>query len=195
TVSREGLTLALDGRRYGGGDQGAERRRHFPHAAWLKSRHARGHMKLTRKFTFALICGVLVVQVGFAALRARREQRLFHVDIAREEKVLGHSLAISAQTVARTSGEELARDLIEKANLFDSHVQIRWVELDGAGEAWRPRATAADLAPVRSGEQVALELGEPDEVAVYTYSPITLPDGRVAAVEVSDSLRDEQEYL
>jgi len=100
-------------------------------------------MKLTRKFTIGLIGGILIVQTAFAIVRVDRERELFRLDIAREEHVLGRSLAQNAEVVAASGGVDVARRLVERANVRDSHVEIRWVELDeGAAAVGRKVAGA-----------------------------------------------------
>lgn len=153
-------------------------------------------MRLTRRFTFALIVGVLLIQAGFAGLRVWRERRLFELDGAREQKVLGRSLALAAEMLARSAGEAMARQLVERANLRDSHVTIRWIALDGDADAnLAPRVPLAALSALRAGEQVVYRLDSPAEAAVYAYTPVVLDGGRVAAVEVSDPWRDESAYV
>lgn len=152
-------------------------------------------MKLTRKFTIGLVGGILVVQTAFAIVRVDRERELFRLDIAREEHVLGRSLAQNAEVVAAAGGVEVARRLVERANVRDSHVEIRWVELgEGAAADVAPRAALSALAPLRKGELVSVELGT-DDPAVHTYSPVTLPDGTLAAIEIADPLQDETAYM
>lgn len=152
-------------------------------------------MKLTRKFTLGLVVGVLIVQVGFGFVRVEREQDLFQLDINREEIVLGRSLQLAAETVARTNGQPAARALVEHANLRDAHVSVRWVELDPEGPAHlQPRAPLADLAALARGEQVNVVLGEEDP-AYFTYTPVALPDHPLGAIEISDSLHDETAYM
>ena len=64
-------------------------------------------MKLTPKFPLALVAGVLVVQIGFGALRVQRERELFHTDIRRDERVVGKALALAAEREVETSGLSL----------------------------------------------------------------------------------------
>ncbi len=149
-------------------------------------------MRLTRKFTFALVAGVLVIQASFSVLRVQRLQAMFHLDITREERVLGRALAISAETVAGTSGVDAARSLVQQANLAESHVEIRWVELEPGVADAQPRVGRESLEPLLRGERV---IAQTENAAVFTYTPVRLPDGGMAAVEIADSWDDEEEYL
>lgn len=152
-------------------------------------------MKLTRKFTLALVAGVLVVQVGFGALRVERERELFHTDIRLDERVVGRALAVAAAREVETSGVDRAKRLVQDAAFGAAHVQIRWVELEeDVEEAHRPQLSLAELAPVTRGEEVVTQTTD-ELVTVYSYTPVRLSDGSYAAIEVADTLEDEREYV
>ena len=152
-------------------------------------------MKLTPKFTLALVAGVLVIQIGFGALRVERERELFHTDIRRDERVVGRALAVAAQREVDTSGVHRAKRLVPDAAFGAAHVQIRWVELDErAPDDHRPRGPLAELAPLARGEEVVIQTSGEDST-VLSYTPVRLQAGGVAAIEVADSLDDESEYV
>lgn len=152
-------------------------------------------MKLTPKFTLALVAGVLVVQIGFGALRVQRERELFHTDIRRDERVVGKALALAAEREVETSGVDRAKRLVQDAAFGAAHVEVRWVELDAeVTEAHRPRLPLDQLEPLKRGaEVVAQTTGE--VATVLSYAPVRLRDGSFAAIEIADSLDDESEYV
>lgn len=153
-------------------------------------------MKVTRKFIIALIAGIVLVHAGSAALRVHREVALFHEDIARDSRVLGRALSHAVERAWRTEGEQAALGLIAHATEREAHVRIRWVWPDGKrGPAETPTADSATLAPLHQLQTVVVRLGKGDESAVCTYVPVRVTGGRLGAVEVTDPLGDEEEYM
>jgi len=152
-------------------------------------------MNVARKFTLALVVGILLVHTGSGMVRVRREMNLFHRDIARDSKVLGRALAHSIERVWATNGERDAMSLLDHANDRESDVSIRWVWLD------TPRQTEDD--PLLSPAEVDVLLaGTPvvtrrdlDVETLYTYVPAVVPTGRPGAIEIIDPLADEHLYL
>lgn len=152
-------------------------------------------MKVTPKFTLALAAGVLCVQVAFGALRVEREQVLFQTDVARDEGVVGRAVALAAERELRTAGVAGARNLVQEANRGDAHVQIRWVDVDASpGAPYAPRVQRDELGPLLRGEPVWAQTSD-EHAAAFNYTPVMHGDRVVGAIEVSDSLKDEREYM
>ena len=154
-------------------------------------------MKLTRKLTAALILGILIVLAVNAALRVRREIALFERDSRRDSLLIGRMLAGSVERVWPSLGEAQALDLVEDANQRESAFRIRWVWLDGLmaelDETDRSALGKWELGPRTEPWQFLSENGE--NTALYTYVPVSVPDGRPGAVEVRDSMVDQRTYV
>ena len=149
-------------------------------------------MRVTRKLTLALIAGIVVVHAAAAVVRVAREVDLFNKDIARNSRVLGRALANAVERAWRSEGENAAMGFLDHATHRDDHVRIRWVWLDGSDDPLSlPGVESAQLVPLTHNRIVVLRL----ESAVYTFVPVTAPDGRIGAVEVMDPLADEEEYM
>lgn len=152
-------------------------------------------MRIARKFTLALVAGILLVFTASVVVQVNREQRLFKLDIARDARVLGRVLGQAVERTWETNGEEEALELVRRSTQQEDHLQIRWVWLDAAaGDAHAAAAPTSSLAPLRRGESVVLPLGEAPGT-VYTYVPVRASTGRVGAIEIGDPLLDERAYL
>ncbi len=155
-------------------------------------------MKLTRKLTLALILGILVVLVANAALRVRREIALFERDSRGDSLLVGRMLAGSVKRVWSSLGEAEVMDLVEDANQRESSVRIRWVWLhEPVEEPDFPGRTPVvlDAALVVEGEPFQVLSAVSGNDALYTYVPVAVPDGRIGAVEVRDTLVDQRIYV
>jgi signal transduction histidine kinase len=155
-------------------------------------------MKLTRKLTLALILGILVVLVVNAALRVRREIALFERDSKGDSLLVGRMLAGSVKRVWSSLGEAEVMDLVEDANQRESSVRIRWVWLNEPVE--EPDFPARipvvfDRARVVENEPIQILSAASGHDALYTYVPVGVPDGRIGAIEVRDTLVDQRLYV
>lgn len=152
-------------------------------------------MNVARKFTLALVLGILLVHIGSGIVRVRREMDLFQRDIARDSKVLGRALAHSLETVWTTNGERDAMALVEHANDRESDVSIRWIWLDTPPSSEGvPLLTAAEIESLLAGTPV-VNRHKLHVDTVYTYVPVHVPTPRAGAIEIADPLVDEQLYL
>src|SRR4051812_38549074 len=111
-------------------------------------------MKLARKLVFGLLLGIIVVFVASAWLRVVREVELFDRDTARDDLLVGRAIATSVRRTLQVEGETATRQFIRSFNI-GSHVQVRWVSLDGGQPAEKPLLDLALLAPVRQGEELS----------------------------------------
>ncbi|MFH1132803.1 MAG: hypothetical protein V1754_15830, partial [Pseudomonadota bacterium] len=152
-------------------------------------------MRVTLKFAFALILGIVLVHGLSVVVRINRERNLFWLDTSRDARVLGRVLGYAVQRAWKNGGESDAMEIIQHATEQEGHVHIRWVWLDDqAGGSHAPAASLDLLKPLYRGESVAMRLGEGDGI-LYTYIPVRVPVERTGAIEVSDALTDEQDYL
>src|SRR5690606_3715825 len=62
-------------------------------------------MNVARKFTLALLTGILFVHAGAAYYRIQREQTAFEQDVARDAKVIGRMLGHAVESTWLNHGE------------------------------------------------------------------------------------------
>ncbi len=147
-------------------------------------------MKLTRKLVLTLMVAIVVVMAADAMLQLRRETSLFADDMAGDEEAMGRVLQVAVRDVAAHDGIDAAVAVFDRMRAAESRVGLRWVWLDAP-------EVAADVAPrLRNDETVHLvrEAAAGDE-RQFTYVPVRLAGGRMAAIELSEPLRFQRDFL
>ncbi len=154
-------------------------------------------MKLARKLAIALIVGIILVMSVNSWIRVGRDIAFFEADRQEQERVLGRVLRAAVEAVAKSDGEVGAQDLIRRADDSVSEFRLRWVWLDDAADpASRPSVPLEDLPGLGAGRQIVrARYREPDGERRYAYVPVALPNGRPAALEVSETLKRQRGYL
>jgi len=152
-------------------------------------------VKLARKITLALALLSICVLALMETLEVRRELERSAVDMRHDHRLLGHTLAGSIGKAWQQAGEEEALALLEQANRFQEQVHLRWVWLDGLSEH-PPRLPLPLelLIQLRLGQDAALtDVREPPGL-LRSYIPVSV-NGRLGAIEISESLIDEQKHV
>lgn len=152
-------------------------------------------MRLTLKFIVALTLAIFVVLGVNAVVRIDREAKLFEDDIRQDSSLLGTTLAGAIERIWTTVGEDEALDLVEDADAKQNHIAMRWVWLKKVGQE-APLLTRSALARLAEGKVVIIRgtLQPGPSQSAYTYVPVSLPDGRAAALELRESLAPERRY-
>jgi signal transduction histidine kinase len=154
-------------------------------------------MKLVRKLTLILLLVIFAI-LGvdtWLGLRAYRDWQ--EADTRRDQRVLGRALGAAVASAWADHGEQAALALIGAANERESHTEVRWVVLDDRTSGrYAPRVEREVLEPLRHGRQVVLTHHDADgEDRIYTYTPVATGAPQAGALEVSESLQEEQQYL
>ena len=149
-------------------------------------------MKLARKFTVALVIGILIVLGGNSTIRVKREIELFETDSTRDSRLLGRVLGGAVQRVWSTVGEEQALQLVADADEREGSVRIRWLGPDA--EIFAPgSAEGPALGEYRSVQRLD-ELPDGTD-ALYTYVPVVVSGSTRGAIEIRDSLLRRNVYI
>jgi signal transduction histidine kinase len=153
-------------------------------------------MKLVRRLTLYLLAAFGLVFALDGWLSVREHLRLFDADLRRDERLLGRALRHAVEETWRVEGETQALELVRGANDRESQVRIRVVFLDGGpGTEFAPDAPQQALEALRREQAVSQFRREEGEPRLYTYMPLAIPGERSAALELSESLEHEREYL
>lgn len=148
-------------------------------------------VRLAWKLAFG-VTGVIVVVTGAKAVsRVHREAELFESEIAQHNRVLASVFAQVASKTWQRSGEQAAIEFVDSITPTTETVLVRLVWPDAERER-EPHAAAARTTTWR---ELAQRAASPDgEERLYQY---TMLEGvpRRAAIEVSESLREEHSYL
>ena len=154
-------------------------------------------MRLTAKFIVTLVLGMIVVLAANSWIRLEREVGLFENGMRRHAHIFGHALGSAVTWAWRTSGEQAAMQLVGEANEKYSDLDVRWVWLGpDAAEPHRPRLPSAELEQVRQGQEMSRRLPAPSGPGdLFTYVPVSLPDGRTGALQIAESLQSQHEVI
>jgi two-component system NtrC family sensor kinase len=150
-------------------------------------------LRIAAKLTLVLVFAVLIVLVVNAVTRVRREGALFEHDMQRDHHLMGRGLGVAVAQIWEDEGEERALRLVERANERESAVLIRWVWLDASGtDPYAPAAPEDVLLTVRDGAE-GHWVDREGVGRLYSYFP--LPTPRPGALEISETLEQQREYV
>jgi len=154
-------------------------------------------MKLSRKLTLMLMAGMGVVLGVNAWVRLEREFSLFETDVIRDHRVMGRGLRAAITEIWIQDGEARALDLLERTNVRESEVVIRWVWLDAApGDPYAPSAPGSTTADLRVGNPTDwIHVDVEGNRVVTSYLAAEVPGSRRGALELSETLREESAYI
>jgi signal transduction histidine kinase len=133
-------------------------------------------MKLSLKLTLALVVAVAVVLAAFGVGRVERELTLFQTDMSADHRAFGRALASAVMEVARREGDERALELVQRANLREGGVDIRWV----------PEPTARTVSRVEE---------TPSGRYLVTNVRLELPPPHSGSIQLTESMGDEDQYV
>lgn len=154
-------------------------------------------MRLTLKISIAVLLSVVLLFSLHSYLSIQRERAQLKERLSREARHLGQSLRVMLTQIWQLGGERPAIDFLDSTNLASGQLQIRWVWLDAPTEnRYRPRAPKDQLVPLARGETLSLliESSEGKDFLV-TYLPLKTPQGKLGAIELSESLEEMHGYI
>lgn len=152
-------------------------------------------MRFARKLAYALWVGICLVY-GIAGFdRYRREAEVFEADIRRDHEVMGRGIVAAVAELWEDEGQKRALDIVARANARESQVQIRWVDLDAP--------PSSDQAPAAPREVLrAVAVGQPvnwtdpaGDGRLYSYVPLQVGEVWSGAIELSETLQPEHDFL
>lgn len=152
-------------------------------------------MRFARKLAYALWLGIVVVYGINGWTRYQREADLFETDIRRDHEVMGRGLVAAVAEVWEDEGQARALDIVGRANAREGAILIRWVDpRPGAAPEHVPTAPLAALATVSAGE-IASWTEEAGPGRLVTYVPLGVNGRWLGAIELSEALTAERDYL
>ncbi len=149
-------------------------------------------MKVALRFAIAVVLVITVVLSVGALQWFRREVGLFEEDVSRDAQTMGRALApLVAETWAED--EVRARRMVESANERE-RVLIRLVLFD-TDASDQPRVPREQLGELWRGANVVAKAQVDGVESLVTYVPVALPGGRLAALELAESMERERDYV
>jgi two-component system, NtrC family, sensor kinase len=154
-------------------------------------------MKLVGKLVVALVAGMCLVLGAYGYLRVRRERALFTADMQRDAKMVGRAVGKSVADAWRRDGEGRALSIIRQASQRPDGVRIRWIWLDAPpNDAFAPAVAAESLSALADGHEVTpSDPGGRNKGLLFTYVPVRVPSKRVGALELTESLEEQESYV
>ncbi len=154
-------------------------------------------MRLTIKITCAVLLGVALIFSAYSYLSIQREREQLKKNLSREARHIGESLRVIVTELWTQRGEEEAIGFLKRANQGYSQTLVRWIWIDGNPPSqYQPRVPIDQLEDLRDEETVALLAGSPDgRDFLLTYLPVLIADGRVGAIELSESMDEMHDYV
>ncbi|HMB16163.1 MAG TPA: ATP-binding protein [Pelovirga sp.] len=154
-------------------------------------------MRLTIKITLAILFGVVLIFSVYSHLSIQREREQLKRNLSREARHIGESLRVMVTELWQQHGEEEALGFLSRANQGYSETLVRWVWVSGeVPTSYQPRVPVAHLDQLRLEETVTL-MAASDEGHDFllTYLPVLLPDERMGAIELTESMEEMHDYI
>jgi len=149
-------------------------------------------MKLARKLTLAMVVGIVVISAVMTWTRVERERALFVRDMAHDDRMVGRVFAQAVAAVWAASGERRADWVIRTANRASGPVRVRLTKLDPDAPApERAEVSRRTLARAAAGSATT----EVTENRVTTLVPLPIAGAPPHALELSEPLREQQQYV
>ncbi|WP_437912824.1 ATP-binding protein [Sorangium sp. So ce302] len=154
-------------------------------------------MRLASKLTLALVLVMCAALSLYGYLSVRRERALFEADMRRDEHLIGIALRAAVVETWRRDGMGEALQLLDEMSEREDGVRFRWVWLDApAGDRFAPALPAAEIEELSRGAEVfRIERKGDRSGRFYTYAPVGVEPERVGAIEISESLEEEEAYV
>ena len=150
-------------------------------------------MRLTLRLLVALTLAALVILGANGYFRVRRELAFFEDDMRRDARLAGRILARAVRDAWRVGGEDAGLAIVRDASLSRQHIEVRWTWLDDA--SLRDELDPALLARARDGEIIAQHAISGEGEHLITLVPVMVPGGQLGAIELSEPLADEANYI
>ncbi|HKI51823.1 MAG TPA: ATP-binding protein [Geothermobacteraceae bacterium] len=154
-------------------------------------------MRLTLKIALAILFGVGLLLSLHSYQSVQREKDLLKENLSHEARQVGQVLRIMVAEIWQSQGERAARAFLKRSDSANEQMQIRWVWMDlVAPKPLAPSISDEKLKATEKGESVTI-MGETNtgEDFLFTYIPLRSKDGRVGAIEITESLKDLHGYI
>ena len=154
-------------------------------------------MRLTVKITLAVLLGVALIFSAYSYFSIQREREQLKKNLSREARHIGESLRYLVTELWQQRGKDVAIAFLKKANQEYEQTLVRWVWIDGdILEQYQPRVPVEQLEDLFREETIALLAGSSDgRDFLLTYLPLLTAEGRVGAIELSESMDEMHDYV
>ncbi|MFO0759687.1 MAG: ATP-binding protein [Byssovorax sp.] len=146
-------------------------------------------MRLVAKLTAALFLAIGAVFALHGYLSVQRERTIVDAYRHRGDQLVLEVLSAAVRESWRRGESAAALQQIASADARSDGLRLRWVWLDlPSGD---PAGPAVPMDPARS-EIVRVEKGG---ARAFLYAPVDVGEGRAGAIELTESVEDEEQFL
>ncbi|TYO99334.1 signal transduction histidine kinase [Geothermobacter ehrlichii] len=153
-------------------------------------------MRLTIKIAFALVLTLAIFFSIHSWQSVQRERVQIKASLSREARLVARTLAKMVDEIMERQGTEAALQFLRRASNLGRNLLVRWVWLGPGVDERNAPIDDEKLADAKVGEPVTI-LAETHagEDYLFTYIPLATPEGRMGAIEVSESLEEMRGYV
>ncbi len=150
-------------------------------------------MRLARKLTVALVCGILAVMAAYAFFQLRQEIVLSQADLLRAQRIGLASMGM-IEAVMEREGPARASELVARAMQRAQEITLRILPLDASGAGGE--LSGDELRTLVAGE-VVRRVHEDDAGGEWrqVYIPLRVPGREPAVVEYAEPMQEEQTFI
>lgn len=153
-------------------------------------------MRIAFKLMLAILALVVATLAVEARLRSARELEVFETDLRQNQHVLGRALASVSERMYRQEGLSATRDLIDRSHASVDEIRVRLIDLThGSPDGPQMALPREPLERLRHGEEVVQMAAKRHPSMLYTFVPLALGGESRYALELSTSIRGEQEAM
>lgn len=152
-------------------------------------------MRFARKLAYALWLGICLIYGVNGFERYQREAELFETDIRRDHEVMGRGIGGAIGELWQDEGQAKALDIVGRTNARENDITIRWVDLGSRVDSEHAPAAPDDILTGVSSGKVANWTNPAGDGTLYTYVPVRVAGTWMGALELSESLKTQHDYL
>ncbi len=154
-------------------------------------------MRLAFKFTLVFVIGMCLVWGVAAHFQYQREIELFESDMRADDLMIGIDLSRAVAAIWQHSGQKEVLDFISEAAKRDDRIAVRWIAFDQIGQqSAEPGITPELIQRMASGTVPNWAYGGAENAKrLFTYVPVEVDGKKIGALEVSESLAVESQYV
>ncbi|PLX81507.1 MAG: histidine kinase [Desulfuromonas sp.] len=154
-------------------------------------------MRLALKISFAVLLGVALLISLNSYLNVVRERDRLKTELSREARQIGGTFRIMVKEIWSSQGELAARAFLKRAGQWATDHHVRWVWLEGDDTAELPPVEIRPRLEATKQEETVTIMVENEAGADFlvTYLPLRVPNGRLGAIEIGESLDGLHGYV
>jgi len=151
-------------------------------------------MRLARKLTLALVCGIIAVMGAYSAFQLRQEVGLSQADLQRAQRI-GLAWLGTIEAVWEREGPARARELAERARERAHDITLQVLSLD-ASDVAKEHLSADEQNTLQAGQPVRrIHVDDDGEEWRQIYVPLRVPGSERTIVEYGEPMQAAETFI